>query len=310
MVAVGVAETDKRIDLFDQNRGRLFGIAYRMLGTRDDAEDILQEAYMSWHKADMDEIETPEAWLVTVVTRLSIDRLRKASSERETYIGPWLPEPIVTSRSPEEDAELASSLSIAFLTMLERLSPTERAVFLLHDIFDRGYDEIARITNKTESAVRQMIHRARERVRTDKRRFEPKPAEHRQLIEKFTAAAYAGDEKTLLGLFAPDISLISDGGGKVTAARKIVHGVAKIVRLFTVAFPPVRERVTIEIVEINGETGVVEYYEGKPFAASTFEIADDVITRLYRVMNPDKLRSFEKSAGALSQTAPVDRLDH
>jgi RNA polymerase sigma-70 factor (ECF subfamily) len=308
MGAVGVAETDEKVALFDRSRSRLFGIAYRMLGTRDDAEDILQEAYVRWHEAVMDEIETPEAWLVTVVTRLSIDRLRKASAKRETYIGPWLPEPIVTSRSPEEDAELASSLSIAFLTMLERLSPAERAVFLLHDIFDREYPEIARITNKTESAVRQMIHRARERVRTDKRRFEPKPAEHRQLIEKFTAAAYAGDEKALLGLFAPDVALTSDGGGKVTAARKVVQGVAKVVRLFTVAFPSVRERVTIEIVQINGETGVVEYYEGQPFAASTFEIEDGKITRLYRVMNPDKLRSFERSAEALSQTTPVDRL--
>src|SRR5687768_12157539 len=229
--------TEEKVEVFDNSRGRLFGIAYRMLGTRDDAEDILQEAYIRWHNADSEEIETPEAWLVTVVTRLSIDRLRRASTERETYIGPWLPEPVITSPSAQDDAELASSLSVAFLTLLERLAPTERAVFLLHDIFDCEYAQIARITDKTESAVRQIAHRARERVRTDKARFGVKPAEQRRLIEKFAAAAYAGDEKTLLGLFAPDIAVLSDCGGKVTAARKLVSGIRKVIRLFTVAFP-------------------------------------------------------------------------
>ena len=286
--------TDEKVELFDRSRGRLFGIAYRMLGTRDDAEDILQEAYIRWHKTDPTVIEIPEAWLVTVVTRLSIDRLRKASSERETYIGPWLPEPIVTSPSPQDDAELASSLSIAFMAMLERLSPTERAVFLLHDIFDCDYSEIARITDKTEAAVRQMIHRARERVRGDRRRFEPTPAEHRKIVEKFAAAAYAADEKTLLGLFSPDIAVVSDGGGKITAARKIVRGITKVMRLFTVAFPAIRDRVTTGIVEINGEPGVVEYYDGHPFAVTTLSIDEGKIVGLYRVMNPDKLRAFAK----------------
>jgi RNA polymerase sigma-70 factor, ECF subfamily len=286
------AELDEKVKVFDLSRRRLFGIAYRMLGTRDDAEDILQEAYIRWHKAEPEEIETPEAWLVTVVTRLSIDKLRKASNERETYIGPWLPEPIVTASSPQDDAELASSLSIAFLTMLERLSPTERAVFLLHDVFDCDYSEIARITNKTEPAVRQMTHRARERVRTDKSRFQAKPSDHRDLVHKFAAAAYAGDETALLGLFSSDIAVISDGGGKITAARKVVRGMAKVMRLFTIALTAVREHITMEIVEINGEPGVVEYYDGHPFAATTLEIDEEKIVGLYRVMNPDKLRAF------------------
>lgn len=289
-----VVEADDKVEIFDRSRGRLFGIAYRMLGTRDDAEDILQEAYLPWHKAHDVEIANPEAWLVTVVTRLSIDRLRKASTERETYIGPWLPEPIVASPSPHDDIELVSSLSIAFLTMLERLSPTERAVFLLHDIFDTEYAEIARITNKTEAAVRQMAHRARERVRTDKRRFDVTPRERRQLIEKFTAAAYTGDGMALLSLFSDDISVISDGGGKVTAARKMVRGISKVIRLFTIAFPQIREHVTSEIVEINGELGVVEYYDGHPFAATTFLIHGGQIIEMFRVMNPAKLRGFEK----------------
>jgi RNA polymerase sigma-70 factor (ECF subfamily) len=243
---------------------------------------------------DPNEIEAPEAWLVTVVTRLSIDRLRKASTARESYIGPWLPEPIITNPSPQDDAELASSLSMAFLTMLERLSPTERAVFLLHDIFDCEYAEIARIADKSEVAVRQMIHRARERVRSGTPRFEVKPADHRELIHKFASAAYAADEETLLTLFSPDIAAISDGGGKVTAARKVVRGIDKVMRLFTLAFRSIREHLTTEIIEINGEPGVVEYYDGRPFAVTTIGVEDGRIVRLYRVMNPDKLRSFEK----------------
>jgi RNA polymerase sigma-70 factor (ECF subfamily) len=288
------ADANQKVELFDRSRGRLFGIAYRMLGTSADAEDILQEAYLRWHKVPTEGVETPEAWLVTVVTRLSIDRLRKASSERETYIGPWLPEPIITSPSPQDEAELGSNLSMAFLTMLERLSPIERAIFLLHDVFDCAYSEIARITEKTEPAVRQMAHRARERVRTDKRRFRATRSEHRRIIEKFVRAAYAADEKTLLGLFSPEIAVVSDGGGKITAARKIVRGVPKVMRLFTIALAGIREHVATEIVEINGEPGVVEYYDGQLFAATTFEIADGKISRMYRVMNPDKLTAFRK----------------
>ena len=286
---------DEKLRTFDQNRGRLFGIAYRMLGTSGDAEDILQEAYIRWHNAEADEIESAEAWLVTVVTRLSIDRLRSSARTRETYIGPWLPEPILTSPSPQDDAELASSLSIAFLTMLERLSPVERAVFLLHDIFDCDYAEIARITDKNEAAVRQMAHRARSRVRADKRRFEVDQSEHRRLVAQFASAAYAADEETLYRLFSPDIAVMSDGGGKITAARKIVRGVAKVMRLFTVAFPMMAEHITAEIVEINGEPGVVEYYDGQPFAATTFTTDGGKIVALYRVMNPDKLGAFTRS---------------
>jgi RNA polymerase sigma-70 factor, ECF subfamily len=178
--------------------------------------------------------------------------------------------------------------------MLERLSPTERAVFLLHDVFDCEYGEIARITGKSEPAVRQMTHRARERVRTDKSRFQTNRAEHRQLVEKFAAAAYAADEQTLLNLFSPDIAVVSDGGGKITAARKTVRGVAKVMRLFTIAFAGIKDHVTTEIVEINGEHGVVEYYDGAPFAATTFAIANGKIVQMFRVMNPDKLTAFEK----------------
>ena len=285
------AEDDK-LAVFNRYRPRLFGLSYRMLGTPDEAEEIVQDAYIRWHTADTAAVENPEAWLVSITTRLSIDRLRKASKQRETYIGPWLPEPLMisTSPSPQEDAELASSLSTAFILMLERLSPAERAVFLLHDVFDSSYADIARIMDRKEPAVRQMLHRARQRVRTDKPRFEPDRAEHRKLIERFSRAAYTSDETALLDLFSPDISVITDGGGKVTAARKIVRGLHKVIRIFTIAIPPAADRLAWKFVDINGEPGIVEFLDGEPFAANTFEVENGKISRLYRIMNPDKLK--------------------
>ena len=288
---------DKKVEIFRRHRARLFGIAYRMLGTHAEAEDILQEAYLKWHQAKTDEIETPEAWLVTVVTRLSIDRLRKASNERETYIGPWLPEPLIVSGapSPEEEIELASSLSLAFMFLLERLSPLEGAVFLLHDIFDCDYADIARIVGKSETASRQIIHRARERVRTDKPRFAADENERRKLIEKFSAASQAGNEQALLALFSDEITMVSDGGGKVTAARKIVQGKSKLARLFALNGAKHGEFFTEIIEEINGEPGLVTLYQGKIFAATSFEFTDGRISAIYRVMNPDKLKAISEN---------------
>ena len=213
---------------------------------------------------------------------------------RETYIGPWLPEPIITEPSPQDKIEFASNLSIAFMTILERLSPTERAVLLLHDVFDYAYGDIARITGKSEPAVRQITSRARTRVRSDNPRFRADPLEHRRLVEKFAAAAYTADEEALLDLFSPEITVVSDGGGKITAARKAVRGIGKVMRLFTIALAGIKDHVTKEIVEINGEHGIVEYYDGIPFAATTLSTADGRIVTLYRVMNPEKLRSFKK----------------
>lgn len=286
---------EKKVEIFKRHRARLFGIAYRMLGTQADAEDILQEAYIRWHQANADEIETPEAWLVTIVTRLSIDRLRKASNNRETYIGPWLPEPLAVSDAPtpEEELELASSLSLAFMVLLERLSPMERAAFLLHDIFGLGYREIARIVGKTETASRQLIHRARERVRADKPRFQADEKEREKLIRKFSAASCAGDEKTLLALFADDVSMISDGGGKVMAARKIVRGKTKLAHALAMFGAKSGASLKNILYTINGETGILTFYEEKIFAATTFEFAEGKISAIYRVMNPDKLKAFE-----------------
>jgi RNA polymerase sigma-70 factor, ECF subfamily len=282
----------EKIELFEAHRPRLFGIAYRMLGTRDDAEDILQETYLRLHSADLSEIENSEAWLVTVATRLSIDRLRKASVQRETYIGPWLPEPLIidSAMSPEMRAETASNVSLAFMVLLERLSPLERAIFLLHDVFDFAHAEIARIVAKSETAVRQIVSRARTRVRSERTRFAGDNASRSDLIRKFMAASCAGDEKTLMHIFADDVALTSDGGGKVNAARRIVYGNHRITRLYTVALAKHRDRIHAELVTINGEPGVVEFADGEVFAATTFSIVNGKITAIYRVMNPDKLR--------------------
>ena len=289
-----VAESKSRIEIFNEQRRRLFGIAYRMLGTRDDAEDILQEAYLRWHKTDVEKIESPEAWLVTVVTRLSIDRLRQVKKEREIYIGPWLPEPLFTQKihTPEEELEFADNLSLAFLALLERLSPTERAAFLLREVFEVSYQEIARIVGKNETACRQLISRARDRVRGEKPRFEVSEADRRNLIEKFLAAVGAADEAMLLSLFAEDAMLTADSGGKVTAARKIIYGRRKIVRLFYHLGLKSKGLLDARIVSVNGELGIASLVFGEPFSATAFEIEGEKIKAIYQVMNPEKLKIF------------------
>ena len=300
MVAMQYAGS--RSIMFEQLRRRLFSVAYRMIGTRADAEDIVQEAYLRWHRTDMGEVRSPEAWLVSVVTRLAIDRLRRASVEREAYTGPWLPEPLfnVPSRSPEEQLELASDLSMAFMLLLERLAPVERAAFLLHDVFDCDYAEIARILRKSEAACRQVVHRARERVRTDHRRFRAGEEDRRKLIEKFMAASNAGDEATLLSLFAEDATLTSDGGGVVPAARKIVTGRRRIVRLFIVVARKLGGRLTQSILPINGELGLVTYLDGMPFLATSFETDGNSILALYNILNPEKLQGMRSLEGTLN----------
>lgn len=290
-----MSENQARVEIFKQHRQRLFGIAYRMTGTRADAEDIVQETYLRWHKTGAETIETPEAWLVTVATRLSIDRLRSLAKERETYVGPWLPEPLFAEEiyTPEQQLEFASNLSLAFLALLERLSPTERAVFLLREVFDVPYEEIARVVGKNETACRQLIHRARERVRREKPRFETTDEDKRRLIEKFVRATQAGDEETLLSLFAEDASLTSDGGGRVTSARKIVEGRRKIARVYSHYGKKGGGLVDSQITRINGELGVVTTAFGQVFAATVFEFDGEQISRVYQVMNPEKLRAFE-----------------
>ena len=308
-------EDAEKVAVFEKHRQRLFGIAYRMLGTRDDADDVLQEAYIRLHSARLVEISVHEAWLVTIVTRLSIDRLRKLSSARETYIGPWLPEPLITdpAPSPEAAAANASDVSVAFLLLLERLSPLERAVFLLHDVFEFAHAEIARIVAKSETAVRQVASRARRHIHSGRRRFAADEASKAALITKFVKASYAGDLNTLKSIFADDVAMTSDGGGRVNAARRVVGGRDRLGRLFTVAIAKTGNLAAYTI-NLNGEQAIVEYSNGVPHAATMFEIDNGKIVAIYRVMNPDKLKAFENREATLidkkvSQKKSPIRLD-
>jgi RNA polymerase sigma-70 factor (ECF subfamily) len=287
-------DVSRRSDIFEQSRSRLFGLAYRMLGSKADAEDMVQEAYLRWHQANVNEIHSPEAWLVTVVTRLCIDRLRSAAAARETYPGIWLPEPIfdVPSPTPDDQVELASNLSMAFMILLERLSPVERAAFLLREVFDCPYSEIARIIGKSEAACRQIVSRARDRVRRDQPRFEASEEDRLRLIEKFAAAIDADDEQSLLALFAEDATLTSDGGGKAPAARNVIRGAERITRLFLSVARKLQGRVTRAFLSINGEMGLVTFVDGLPVSALSFTTDGARIHTLYNVLNPDKLKDI------------------
>ena len=274
---------------FQALRGRLFGLAYRMVGSRADAEDLVQDAYLRWH------FESAEAWLVTTTTRLALDRLRRLKTERDAYFGPWLPDPIVgpastAAPSPDQHLELADDLSMAFLTLLERLAPEERAAFLLHDVFEVDYRAIASVIGRSEAASRQVVHRARERIRGERKRFETTEAAKAALLQRFLAAVEARDEQALLGLFAPDASWTADGGGKTAASPRPIVGADRIAHLVI----GLREKFwqagwRFERAVINGETGLC-VLDGERLVA-TLSIATDgrQIQAVYAVVNPDKL---------------------
>ena len=282
--------TGTSVTTFEALRGRLFGLAYRMLGSRADAEDVVQETYVRWHQVTPGSVESPEAWLVTTTSRLAIDRLRRLKTEREAYVGPWLPEPIVTEAPPDRNLDLAADLSIAFLTLLERLAPEERAAFLLHDVFDVGYREIATVIERSEAACRQVVHRARERVRDDRKRFDASEATKATLLQQFLAAMEARDEQALLSLFAPDATWTADGGGKVGAAPLPIVGADRIARLVI----GLREKFwapdrAVEVATVNGETGLC-FRDGNRLAATMSIVTDgERIVAVYAVVNPDKL---------------------
>ncbi|MGE0863689.1 MAG: RNA polymerase sigma factor SigJ [Vicinamibacterales bacterium] len=280
-------------DPFEAHRRRLFGLAYRMLGSRADAEDIVQEVYLRWHEADRASIENREAWLVTAATRLSIDRLRRLKTEREAYVGQWLPEPIVTPEPPpDRHLELADDLSVAFLTLLERLAPDERAAFLLHDVFDVGYDRIAAVLDRSATACRQVVHRARERVRGDRKRFEASEPAKAEMVHRFMTALDARDEAALLQLFAPDATWTADGGGKAAAGLNPIIGANRMARLAVGLrekfWPPGR---TMRAETINGEPGVCIYDGDRLMATMAIATDGERILAVYAVVNPDKLRS-------------------
>jgi RNA polymerase sigma-70 factor (ECF subfamily) len=276
-------------------RPRLFGIAYRMLGSIVDAEDAVQETFLRFEQVRSrgDYIAAPEGWLVSVITRFCIDQLRSARVRREAYVGPWLPEPLITETGPDvqEVVETAESLSLAFLLLLERLSPVERAVFLLHEVFDYPYAEIAPIVDKSDSACRQLAKRARERLEIDRPRFEVDPEFGERLVTAFVRASSEGDLPGLLSLLTEDVELVADGGGKVPAARKPLHGADRIARTLIGFVPLAPAGWTATPAAVNGDPGlVVRYADGRPLAVFAFEIAGGRIARLRIVSNPDKLR--------------------
>lgn len=276
--------------VFERLRPRLFGIAYRMLGTVQDAEDLVQETYLRWAQADTAAVTAPEGWLVAVVTRLAIDRLRRAAVEREAYAGPWLPEPVATAdwARPDRATELASDLSMAFLVLLERLAPDERAAFLLREVFGRDYQDIALALGRSEAACRQMVHRARERVRRDRARFAVPADAKERLLQRFIGALKAGDEDALMAIVAPDATFTSDGGGKVAAARKVLRGARRVIRFLAGIERKWPGRLAHRVEPVNGEPAVVSYLGGRAYAVSAFDADDSRIHAVYRVLNPDQ----------------------
>jgi RNA polymerase sigma-70 factor (ECF subfamily) len=262
-----------------------------MLGSRSDAEDIVQDAYLRWHRAPAEEIRSSEAWLVTTVTRLAIDRLRQAKVEREAYVGPWLPEPLVTTVSPPADAatELASSLSVAFLVVLERLAPEERAAFLLHEVFDSGYDEIAQTLGKSEAACRQLVSRARKRVHEERPRVQVSEEARKSLLDRFVQAIMAHDKDALMSLLSTDATWLSDGGGKARAALKPVVGAEHVAR-FALGVLSVRsEQLRFEHVRVNGEAGLALYFDGQLLSVMSIQTDGERILDVFSTLNPDKL---------------------
>lgn len=278
-------------DIFEIQRPRLFALAYRLLGSRSDAEDVLQDAWLRWHGSDQAAIRDPEAWLVTTTTRLGLDRLRAAKTARAHYIGPWLPEPLdieAHAPDPAEQHALADQVSIAFLTLLERLGPDERAAFLLKEAFDYDYARIGELLGHAEANCRQLVHRARERLRAARPRFDVPPQRHRELLERFMHASQQGDRESIGALLASNARLLSDGGGKVTAALRPLEGAERIGMLF---WAIARRGLALEsrIGTVNGEPAILRFFDGRLHSATLVVIEDERIVELLNLMNPDKL---------------------
>lgn len=283
------ADTTAPAEIFERARPRLWGLAYRMLGSAADADDAVQDTYLRWQAAGLDHIDTPEAWLTTVCTRRAIDMLRAARRARTDYVGPWLPEPVIAPEAGAE-LELAESLSTAFLLLLERLSPTERAAYLLREVFDYAYADVAASLNKSEAACRQLVSRARRHVGHDRARFAPPPERRQDLLESFLGAMQSGSVENLATLLSEDAELWSDGGGKVLAARNVIHGANNVARFLHGVWQRVWAEQDVRRVAVNGGAGLLLGARGTLESVVTFGIAPDGrIGAIYVVRNPDKL---------------------
>ncbi len=279
-------------------RPRLFSIAYRMLGVRADAEDVVQDAWLRWHASDPDQLRSAEAWLVTVATRLALDRLRSRKAEREAYIGWWLPEPLVEldERTPETAAELASDVSVALLWVLERLAPEERAAFLMRQVFEHDYADIAAMLGKPEASCRQLVHRAQQRVQQERPRFDVPGEAHRQLLGNFMQAAASGDRQAMKAMFSPSVQLVADGGGKATAFLHILHGAGRVAGVFWMLEHQFPGQVQYRQARINGEPGLLRYVDGKLESAQSFIWDQERIVAVFIMRNPDKLAGVPQLA--------------
>lgn len=278
-----------RTETFTQHRPLLFSIAYRLTGSVMEAEDILQEAFLRWQNPSDVDVRNPKAYLSAIVTRLGIDHLRSGQVQREEYIGPWLPEPLMTEHPPDT-AVLAESLSMAFLVLLESLSPVERAVFLLREVFDYEYEEIARVVEKSEANCRQLLKRAKQHLASRRPRFNTSKEQQQQITFQFAQACVNGDMNGLLSLLADDIVSYSDGGGKATAATKPIHGPDRVARFWLGLARNAPPGFTARFGQANGQPAIVGYVNDRLYSLSILHIADGRIQRIFSVLNPDKLR--------------------
>jgi RNA polymerase sigma-70 factor, ECF subfamily len=279
--------TTPSTEVFEEHRRTLFGIAYRMLGSVADAEDVVQDAWLRWSSVRT-EVEDPRAYLARTVTNLALNHLTKASVQREQYVGPWLPEPLVTEPDPAGGAERAESVSLAMLVVMETLSPLERAVFVLKEVFGYPYAEIAVVLDRSEASVRQVGHRARSHVQARRPRYAA-AQEVREVTERFLAACLGGDMNEMLELLAPDVTAWTDGGGKVQAALRPLHGADKVARWLLGVLGRTRGQMQVRFVDVNGQPGVVVLLDGRPDVVGALDVADGRISALRLVRNPDKL---------------------
>jgi RNA polymerase sigma-70 factor (ECF subfamily) len=288
---------DTATHIFERLRPRLFGIAYRMLGSRAEAEEIVQDAWLRWHEADKTALDSAEAWLVTVTTRMAVDRLRAAKVQRDHYIGTWLPEPILTESpdTPEQLLERADDLSVAFLAVLERLAPEARAAFLMREVFDADYDELASALGKSEAACRQLVHRAKAQLRDARPRYAVPRETHLRLLRSFADASESGNFAVLKAMLADDAELIADGGGKVPSFGKPLLGGQRIAQLYLATSLRYRGALRIELAMVNGEWGLLRFVDGVLESVQSFETDGERIVRIHSQRNPDKLARLAAS---------------
>ncbi len=278
---------------FEQQRRRMLGISYRILGSFADAEDVLQDAWLRWSAIDTARVENPEAFLTTVVTRLSLDRLRTLKARREVYSGPWLPEPVAADPDPQAAAELADSLSVALLVVLETLSPLERAAFVLREVFSEPYPVVAEILGREEPAVRQLVHRARQHVDAGGTRYRSDRATHNEVVERFLAACENADLDSLLEVLAPEVVLVSDAGGVGRAPVRPISGEDKVGRFLIGVTTKVTPGTVVGIEVFNGRLGLVARLGGQAITAIAFDIGDGQVNALHLMANPTKLAALD-----------------